>query len=95
MGHAAESQSCPNSCLRGQARALFEETRADPFGAELQDLDSVNAFFAVSKRICIYLARIAPQQTVDHLVYELSQLINEQDDGADGSRSFESMNQVT
>ncbi|KAK9867850.1 hypothetical protein WJX84_002781 [Apatococcus fuscideae] len=59
-----------------------------------QDLDPVMAFFAVSKRICIYLARVASQQTVDHLVYELSQLILEEEDGADGSRSPESTSQA-
>jgi len=26
----------------------------------------------VAQRICLYLARISPQQTIDHLVYEVS-----------------------
>ncbi|KAG6553135.1 hypothetical protein Mapa_005194 [Marchantia paleacea] len=30
-------------------------------------------YFSVAKRISLYLARISPQQTIDHLVYELSQ----------------------
>eukprot|EP01018_Ginkgo_biloba_P009953 Gb_24208 [translate_table: standard] len=30
-------------------------------------------YFSVAKRISLYLARICPQQTIDHLVYELSQ----------------------
>lgn len=29
-------------------------------------------YFSVAQRICLYLARISPQQTIDHLVYELS-----------------------
>ncbi|XXG60233.1 hypothetical protein AAC387_Pa04g2195 [Persea americana] len=30
-------------------------------------------YFSVSKRVSLYLARICPQRTIDHLVYELSQ----------------------
>ncbi|XP_058098054.1 uncharacterized protein LOC131243018 isoform X2 [Magnolia sinica] len=30
-------------------------------------------YFSVAKRVSLYLARICPQQTIDHLVYELSQ----------------------
>lgn len=30
-------------------------------------------YFSVAKRISLYLARISPQQTIDHLVYELAQ----------------------
>ena len=34
-------------------------------------------YFAVAKRISLYLARISPQQTIDHLVYELAQCMLE------------------
>ncbi|XP_078448512.1 ARM repeat superfamily protein isoform X2 [Wolffia australiana] len=30
-------------------------------------------YFSVAKRVSLYLARICPQQTIDHLVFELSQ----------------------
>ncbi|KAK8971821.1 hypothetical protein V6N11_075648 [Hibiscus sabdariffa] len=30
-------------------------------------------YFSVAKRVCLYLARICPQRTIDHLVYQLSQ----------------------
>ncbi|XXG72020.1 hypothetical protein AAC387_Pa07g1207 [Persea americana] len=30
-------------------------------------------YFSVAKRVSLYLARICPQRTIDHLVYELSQ----------------------
>ena len=30
-------------------------------------------YFSIAKRISLYLARICQQQTIDHLVYELSQ----------------------
>lgn len=36
-------------------------------------------YLGVSKRICLYLARVGPQQTIDHLVYEISlQLFEEE-----------------
>ncbi|KAL4318706.1 hypothetical protein GQ457_18G021950 [Hibiscus cannabinus] len=31
------------------------------------------AYFSVAKRVSLYLARICPQRTIDHLVYQLSQ----------------------
>jgi hypothetical protein len=34
-------------------------------------------YFSVAKRISLYLARISPQQTIDHLVYELAQCMLE------------------
>jgi len=43
------------------------------------DLEPVSVFFSVAKRICLYLARVASQQTVDHLVYEISQQLYEED----------------
>lgn len=45
-----------------------------------QDREAVLHFFEVGKRIALFLARTSPQQTIDHLVYEISQQINEQDD---------------
>jgi hypothetical protein len=41
-------------------------------------------YLGVSKRICLYLARISPQQTIDHLVYEISLQLHEEE-GAAGS----------
>jgi hypothetical protein len=40
-------------------------------------------YLGVSKRICLYLARINPQQTIDHLVYEISRQLLE-DEGPAG-----------
>ena len=37
-----------------------------------QDLTAMLEYLGVAKRICLYLARINPQQTIDHLVYEVS-----------------------
>ena len=45
--------------------------------AFLQDLSAVERFFTVAKRIALFLARTSSQQTIDHLVYEISQQISE------------------
>ncbi|KAI8469209.1 MAG: cell morphogenesis central region-domain-containing protein [Monoraphidium minutum] len=37
-----------------------------------QELPAVLEYFSVAQRICLYLARISPQQTIDHLVCEVS-----------------------
>ena len=37
-------------------------------------------FFDVGKRISLYLARTSPQQTIDHLNYEITQLIEADDE---------------
>uniref|UniRef100_A0A0E0GFC2 Cell morphogenesis protein N-terminal domain-containing protein n=1 Tax=Oryza nivara TaxID=4536 RepID=A0A0E0GFC2_ORYNI len=37
-------------------------------------------YFSVAKRVSLYLARICPQQTIDHLVCELSQRMLEDDE---------------
>jgi hypothetical protein len=34
----------------------------------------------VGKRVCLYLARVAPQQAIDHLAYELAQLLHQEDE---------------
>lgn len=36
-------------------------------------------YLGVSKRICLYLARVGPQQTIDHLVYEISLQLHEEE----------------
>jgi hypothetical protein len=42
-------------------------------------------YLGVAKRICLYLARVSPQQTIDHLVYEVSlQLLEEEAPGGSG-----------
>lgn len=46
----------------------------------MQDMDSVLRYFDVGKRISLYLARVSPQQTIDHLVYEITQLIEADDE---------------
>ncbi|XP_073115620.1 uncharacterized protein [Elaeis guineensis] len=51
-------------------------------------------YFSVAKRVSLYLARICPQQTIDHLVCELSQRMLEDSDEpirpgkGDGSANF-------
>lgn len=40
---------------------------------------ALSTYFSVAKRISLYLARISPQQTIDHLVYELQQRLLEDD----------------
>lgn len=42
-----------------------------------QGLAAVERFFSVAKRIALFLARTSSQQTIDHLVYEISQQISE------------------
>jgi hypothetical protein len=48
---------------------------------------SMLEYLGVSKRICLYLARISPQQTIDHLVYEISLQLHEEEGAAGGSSS--------
>lgn len=57
-------------------------------------------YFSVGKRIALYLARISPQQTIDHLVYETSLQLHEEEPGqsplgsahqSDGSLEFTSL----
>ena len=45
-----------------------------------QGLEAVERYFTVAKRIALYLARTSSQQSIDHLVYEISQQINEDED---------------
>jgi hypothetical protein len=44
-------------------------------------------YFSVAQRICLYLARISPQQTIDHLVYEVSLGLHE-DYASAGAEGF-------
>jgi hypothetical protein len=46
----------------------------------LQDPDSLLGQFTVAKRIALYLARVSPQHTIDHLVSETALLLHEEDD---------------
>ncbi|CAG9464766.1 unnamed protein product [Pedinophyceae sp. YPF-701] len=41
------------------------------------DVAPMSTYFSVAKRISLYFARVAPQQTIDHLVYEAGQLISD------------------
>lgn len=45
----------------------------------MQDPESVLGHFTVGKRIALYMARVLPQHTIDHLVYETAQLLHEED----------------
>ena len=45
----------------------------------VQDPESVLGHFTVGKRIALYMARVLPQHTIDHLVYETAQLLHEED----------------
>lgn len=46
----------------------------------MQGLDAVERYFTVAKRIALFLARTSSQHTIDHLVYEISCQISEDDD---------------
>ena len=46
----------------------------------MQGMDAVERFFTVAKRIALFLARTSSQHTIDHLVYEISRQISEDDD---------------
>ncbi len=63
-------------CIATQASALYPP----------QELGALMEFFAVGKRIALYLARISPQQTIDHLAYETSLALLEEDP-SNGSNS--------
>ncbi|WIA40102.1 hypothetical protein OEZ86_013510 [Tetradesmus obliquus] len=52
-----------------------------------QELTSMLEYLGVSKRICLYLARISPQQTIDHLVYEISLQLHEEEPAGGNSGS--------
>ena len=51
-------------------------------GACLQSMEAVERYFTVAKRIALFLARTSSQHTIDHLVYEISRQISEDDDTA-------------
>lgn len=48
----------------------------------LQGMEAVERYFTVAKRIALFLARTSSQHTIDHLVYEISRQISEDDDTA-------------
>jgi len=51
-----------------------------------QELPAMLEYLGVSKRICLYLARKNAQQTIDHLVYEVSlQLLEDEGPATAGS----------
>ena len=39
----------------------------------------ISKFFIVAKRISLFLARKWPQMTIDHLVYEISYMLRDED----------------
>lgn len=46
----------------------------------LQGMEAVERYFTVGKRIALFLARTSPQHTIDHLVYDISRQISEDDE---------------
>ena len=44
-----------------------------------QDVVLISKFFIVAKRISLFLARKWPQMTIDHLVYEISYMLRDED----------------
>lgn len=46
----------------------------------MQGMEAVERYFTVAKRIALFLARTSSQHTIDHLVYEISRQISEDDD---------------
>lgn len=46
----------------------------------MQGMDAMERYFTVAKRIALFLARTSSQHTIDHLVYEISRQISEDDD---------------
>ena len=44
----------------------------------LQDTKAVDAYMTVAKRIVLFLARAAPQQSIDHLVTEAARQLHEE-----------------
>eukprot|EP00850_Spirogloea_muscicola_P016988 SM000142S00502 [mRNA] locus=s142:28293:45159:+ [translate_table: standard] len=48
--------------------------------------EALVTYFSVAKRISLYLARISPRSTIDHLVYELAQRMLEDDPDPLGER---------
>jgi hypothetical protein len=64
-------QGIPPSCaFVSSLPRLLNSTHRTPPGP--QELGAILEYFSVAQRICLYLARISPQQTIDHLVYEVS-----------------------
>lgn len=47
---------------------------------------AVSRYFSVAKRIALYVARMSPQQAIDHLAYEITQLFEQQDDDLMGQQ---------
>ena len=43
----------------------------------MQGTDAMERYFTVAKRIALFLARTSSQHTIDHLVYEISRQISE------------------
>lgn len=52
-------------------------TSSNPFSQDLESLEVLTAYFAVAKRISLYLARPSPHATIDHLVHEVSLMMTE------------------
>ena len=47
---------------------------------DLESLEVLTAYFAVAKRISLYLARRSPTATIDHLVHDISLMMLEDTD---------------
>jgi hypothetical protein len=76
-----------NITLDSMTGVWLEDTHAGCALSFLQqELPAMLEYLGVSKRICLYLARKNAQQTIDHLVYEVSlQLLEEEGPAASSS----------
>lgn len=57
-------------------------------------MEAVERYFTVAKRIALFLARTSSQHTIDHLVYEISRQISEDDDTAPAVSSDSGVSRV-
>ena len=97
--------------LRKCSRPAEKRTSVSPYFLETKGLEDTSSAAAMStycltaKRVCLYLARAAPQQSIDQLVYAISLRGLEVDyppggsgdagdDGISGSGDFSNMSMV-
>ena len=66
-------------CIRGCGPEPWIGSSGCKSVVQMQDMESVLGHFTVGKRIALYMARVLPQHTIDHLAYETAQLLHEED----------------
>lgn len=79
--HGTERDVASSACAGGWVDVYFSCCEL------LQELNAMLEYLGVSKRICLYLARVGPQQTIDHLVYEISLQLHEEETVTAGGSS--------